>query len=216
VLVLGDISHLVFLAKRNLLHTALIKPFVPMSYMLADVMVTAEDIVNYYKKILICEFKYDGIRAQMHKFGQQIRLFSRRLSDVSNTFPELINAAFLVRLSSQTSSTLSNIDFIFDGEIMAFQNARPLQFQELQKRLRKKDQTEQIITEIPLVYVVFDVMYFNGENLLRRPLKQRKEILSNIPFKEPVIESEYRFVNSEEEIISMFQKSRDIGSRKKN
>jgi DNA ligase 1 len=211
VLVLGDISHLVLLAKRNLLHTALIKPFVPMSYMLADVMVTAEDIVNYYKKILICEFKYDGIRAQMHKFGQQIRLFSRRLSDVSNTFPELINAAFHVRLSSQTSSTLSNIDFIFDGEIMAFQNARPLQFQELQKRLRKKDQTEQIITEIPLVYVVFDVMYFNGENLLRKPLKQRKEILSNIPFKEPVIESEYRFVNSEEEIISMFQKSRDIG-----
>ena len=210
MLVLGDISRLVLLAKRNLLHTALIKPLIPMSYMLADVMLTAEDIVNYYKKTLICEFKYDGIRAQMHKFGQQIRLFSRRLSDVSNTFPELINAAFHVRLSSQTS-TLSNIDFIFDGEIMAFQNARPLHFQELQKRLHKKDQTEQTITEIPLVYVVFDIMYFNGENLLRKPLKQRKEFLSNIPFKEPIIESEYRFVNTEEEIVSMFQKSRDIG-----
>jgi len=211
MLVLGDISHVVLLAKRNLLHTALIRPLMPMSYMLADVMLTAEDIVNHYKKNLICEFKYDGIRAQMHKLGQQVRLFSRRLSDVSNTFPELINAAFHGRFSTRTSSTLSNIDFIFDGEIMAFQNARPLHFQELQKRLHKKDQTEQIISEIPLAYVVFDVMYFNGENLLKKPLKQRKEILSNIPFKEPVIESEYRFVNSEEEIISMFQKSRDIG-----
>jgi DNA ligase 1 len=211
MLILGDICHLGLLAKRNLLHTALIKPLTPMSYMLADVMLTAEDIVNYYKKTLICEFKYDGIRAQMHKFGQQVRLFSRRLSDVSNTFPELINAAFGVRVSSQSSPTLSNIDFIFDGEIMAFQNARPLHFQELQKRLHKKDQTERIITEIPLVYVVFDVLYFNGDNLLRKPLKQRKEILLNIPFKQPIIESEYRFVNSEEEIISMFQKSRDIG-----
>ena len=211
-LAVGDIFHLVLLAKRNLLHTALIKPLVPISYMLADVMLTAEEIINYYKKTLVCEFKYDGIRAQMHKVGQQIRLFSRRLADVSNTFPELINAAFnLGLLSSQTSPALSNMDFILDGEIMAFQNGRPLHFQELQKRLHKKDQTEQIISEIPLVYVVFDVMYFNGENLLRKPLKQRKEILSDIPFKEPIIVSEYRFVNSEQEIISMFQRSRDIG-----
>src|SRR5918912_683590 len=112
MLVLGDISHLGLLAKRNLLHTALIKPLTPMSYMLADVMLTAEDIVNYYKKTLICEFKYDGIRAQMHKFGQQIRLFSRRLADVSNTFPELINAAFNVKLLSSVSTLLPDIDFI--------------------------------------------------------------------------------------------------------
>jgi DNA ligase-1 len=211
-LAVGDIFHLVLLAKRNLLHTALIKPLVPISYMLADVMLTAEEIINYYKKTLVCEFKYDGIRAQMHKVGQQIRLFSRRLADVSNTFPELINAAFnLGLLSSQTSPALSNMDFILDGEIMAFQNGRPLHFQELQKRLHKKDQTEQIISEIPLVYVVFDVMYFNGENLLRKPLKQRKEILSDIPFKEPIIESKYRFLSSEEEITSMFSESKEIG-----
>jgi DNA ligase-1 len=211
-LALGDIFHLVLLAKRNLLHTALIKQLVPISYMLADVMFTAEEIINYYKRTLVCEFKYDGIRAQMHKVGQQIRLFSRRLADVSNTFPELINAAFnLGLLSSQTSPALSNMDFILDGEIMAFQNGRPLHFQELQKRLHKKDQTEQIISEIPLVYVVFDVMYFNGENLLRKPLKQRKEILSNIPCKEPIIESKYRFLSSEEEITSMFSESKEIG-----
>src|SRR5919202_1042423 len=208
----GDISKVSLLAKRNLLHTALIKPLSPISYMLADVMLTAEEIIKYYKKTLVCEFKYDGIRAQMHKVGLQIRLFSRRLADVSNTFLAFINAAFnLGLLSSQTSPALSNMDFILDGEIMAFQNGRPLHFQELQKRLHKKDQTEQIISEIPLVYVVFDVMYFNGENLLTKPLKQRKEVLSDIPFKEPIIESKYRFLNTEEEIVSMFQKSRDIG-----
>ncbi len=211
MLVLGDISHLVLLAKRNLLHTALIKPVIPMSYMLADVMLTAEDIVNYYKKTLICEFKYDGIRAQMHKFGQEIRLFSRKLADVTNAFPELVNAAADVRLSSQPSRALSDIDFILDGEVIAFQNGKPLHFQELQKRLHKKNLTEQIITETPLVYVVFDIMYFNGESLNKKSIKERKDILSNIYFKEPIINSIYKLVNSEEEIISMFEKSRDIG-----
>jgi DNA ligase 1 len=211
MLVLGDISKVVLLAKRNLLHTALIKPLTPMSYMLADVMFTAEEIINYYQKPLICEFKYDGIRAQMHKFGQQIRLFSRKLSDVTNAFPELVNAAADLRLSSQPSKALSDIDFILDGEVIAFQNGKPLHFQELQKRLHKKNLTEQIIAETPLVYVVFDIMYFNGESLNKKSIKERKEILSNIYFKQPIINSIYKLVNSEEQTIAMFEKSRDIG-----
>ena len=208
MLVLGDISKIVLLSKRNLLHTALIKPLTPMSYMLADVMFTAEDIINYYQKPLICEFKYDGIRAQMHKAGQQVRLFSRKLSDITNAFPELANAALEAKLLSSKSFPE---DFILDGEVMAFQNGKPLHFQELQKRLHKKNLTEQIIAETPLVYVVFDIMYFNGESLIKRSVKERKEIVSNISFKEPIVNSIYKLVNSEEDIIAMFEKSRDIG-----
>jgi DNA ligase 1 len=202
----GDISKVSLLAKRNLLHTALIKPLSPISYMLADVMLAAEEIIKYYQKPLICEYKYDGIRAQMHKFGQEIRLFSRKLADVTNAFPELVNAAMAVR-----SLSSSNIDFILDGEVMAFQNGKPLHFHKLQKRLHKKNITEQIMTEVPLVYVVYDIMYFNGENTIGKSIKERKEILSNISFKDPIINSTYGVVNSEQEIISMFEKSRDIG-----
>lgn len=201
----GDISKVSLLAKRNLLHTALIKPLSPISYMLADVMLTAEEIIKYYQKPLICEYKYDGIRAQMHKFGQEI-MFSRKLADVTNAFPELVNAAMAVR-----SLSSSDIDFILDGEVMAFQNGKPLHFSELQKRLHKKNVTEQIMTEVPLVYVVYDIMYFNGENTIVKSIKERKEILSNISFKDPIINSTYRAVTSEQEIIAMFEKSRDIG-----
>jgi DNA ligase-1 len=159
-------------------------------------MFTAEEIINYYQKPLICEFKYDGIRAQMHKSGQQIRLFSRKLSDITNAFPELANAALDTKLLS--SKSLSDIeDFILDGEVMAFQNDKPLHFQELQKRIHKKNLTEQIMAETPLVYVVFDIMYFNGESLIKRSIKERKEILSNISFKEPIVNSIYKLVNSE-------------------
>lgn len=207
MLVSGDISQVALLSKRRLLYTALIKPLKPVSYMLADVMFTAEEIINYYQKPLICEYKYDGIRAQMHKSGQQVRLFSRKLTDVTNAFPELANAA----IDTELSSSLSNIDFILDGEVMAFRHGKPLHFQELQKRLRKKNVTEQIITEVPLVYVVYDITYLNGEQIIKKPLRQRKEILSNISFREPIINAYQNTVDSEQRIITMFEKSRDIG-----
>ncbi len=206
MLVSGDISKVVLLAKRNLLHTTLIEPLRPISYMLADVMFTAEEIIKYYQKPLICEFKYDGIRAQMHKSGQQIRLFSRKLSDVTNAFPELASAALETKLLSSDIE-----DFILDGEVMAFQNDKPLHFQELQKRIHKKNLTEQIMAETPLVYVIFDIMYLDGESLIKRSIKERKGILSNISFKEPIVNSIYKLVNSEEDIIAMFEKSRDSG-----
>jgi DNA ligase 1 len=75
MLVSGDISNVVLLAKRNLLHTTLIKPLTPISYMLADAMFTAEEIINYYQKPLVCEFKYDGIRAQMHGLANKSDYF---------------------------------------------------------------------------------------------------------------------------------------------
>jgi DNA ligase 1 len=175
--------------------------------MLADVMLTAEEIIKYFPNSLICEYKYDGMRAQMHKVGQEIRLFSRKLADVTNAFPELVNAA----AATVESSSAGDIDFILDGEVMAFQDGKPLHFQELQRRLHKKNVTEQIMTEIPLVYVVYDIMYFNGESIITKSIKERKETLSNISFKEPIINSSYKVVNAEQEIIAMFEKSRDIG-----
>jgi DNA ligase 1 len=208
MLVSGDISQVALLAKRRLLYTALIRPLKPISYMLADLMFTAKEIINYYQKPLICEYKYDGIRAQMHKSGQQVKLFSRKLADVTNSFPELANAAIYTKLQSSSSS---NIDFILDGEVIAFHQGKPRHFQELQKRLRKRNITEQIMAEIPLVYVVFDITYLNGEQTIRKPLKQRKEILSNISFGEPIIKAYQNIVNSEQKIIAMFEKSRDIG-----
>jgi DNA ligase 1 len=209
MLVLGDISLVALLAKRRLLHTAQIKPLAPISYMLADVMFTAEEIIKYYQKPLICEFKYDGIRAQMHKIGGQIKIFSRKLSDITNSFPELVEAALLTTESSTSLS--ADINFILDGEILAFQNDKPLHFQELQKRLRKKNITKQIVKQIPLVYIVYDIMYYNGEATIRNSIRERKQVLSRVSFKVPIINSSYRVISSEQEIIGMFDDSKGIG-----
>jgi DNA ligase 1 len=207
MLVSGDISQVALLAKRGLLYTAVIKPLQPIGYMLADVMFSADQIINYFQKPLICEYKYDGVRAQMHKLGQQVNLFSRNMTDITNAFPELADAA----INSKLSLSMENIDFILDGEIMAFRNGKPLHFQELQKRLRRKNVTGQVIVDVPVVYAVFDIAFINQEQIIMNPLKRRKEILSRISFKEPIIIAKQSIVNTAQRIITMFEESRDIG-----
>src|SRR5688500_16304815 len=212
MLISGDISQVAVLAKKNILHTAIMRPFVPVSFMLADVMFSAEEIINYYNKPLICEYKYDGIRLQMHKFDNIVRLFSRNLVDITYAFPELVKAAIESTKRTPDTTTIHNqVDFILDGELIALKNDRPLHFQELQKRLRRKNVTDDITTEIPIYYIVYDIMYFKDNQVLKKSLLDRKNILSTISIKKPIITSRYRILESIEQIIGVFNESKDIG-----
>jgi DNA ligase-1 len=201
MLLSGDIAQVALLAKKDALATAIMKPLAPLSFMLADVMFSAEEIAQYYGgKQMICEFKYDGIRMQLHKFGGRARMFSRKLEDVTGSFPEIAGAAALLQH-----------DFILDGEVLAYKNDRPLHFQELQKRLRRKAVTEQLKSEIPVIYAPYDVMYVDGQQVIDRPLIERKSLLSQIKFKVPIIDLGYRVVSSAQEIADAFVESRKLG-----
>ena len=211
MLISGDISQVAVLAKKNLLHNAIMKPFVPVSFMLADVMFSAEEIINYYNKPLICEYKYDGIRLQLHKFKKEVRLFSRNLAEITYAFPELVKAAIETTIKTTNTMLSNQVDFIVDGELVAFKNGKPLHFQELQKRLRRKNVTNSIQTEVPVYYFIYDIMYFKDYQVLKKSLFDRKDILSTISFKEPIINSSYKIVESIEKVIAIFNESKDIG-----
>jgi len=212
MLISGDISQVAVLAKKNILHNAIMRPFVPVSFMLADVMFSAEEIINYYNKPLIFEYKYDGIRLQMHKFDNKVQLFSRNLVDITYAFPELVKAATESTIRTPDTTTIHNqVDFILDGELIAFKNDRPLHFQELQKRLRRKNVTDDITTEIPIYYIVYDIMYFKDNQVLKKSLLDRKNILSTVSFKKPIINSSYKISDSIEQVIELFNESKDIG-----
>ena len=200
MLLSGDIAQVALLAKKNTLSTAIMKPLTPLSFMLADVMFSAEEIAQYYNKPLICEFKYDGMRVQLHKFSDKVRMFSRKLEDVTNYFPEIASLVALLPA-----------EFILDGEVLAYREGRPLHFQELQKRLRRKAVTDHMLGEIPIVYITYDIMYLDGQPLIDRPLTERKELLSQIRFKEPIIDLGYRVVSTAQEIAYAFKESRDMG-----
>jgi DNA ligase-1 len=200
MLISGDIAQIALLAKKDALSAAVMRPLVPLSFMLADVMFSADEIADYYRKPLICEFKYDGIRVQLHKSGGQVRMFSRKLEDVTGSFPEIAGAA----------ASLEG-DFILDGEVLAFKDGRPLPFQELQKRLRRKQVTEQLMAEVPLIYAPYDVMYFAGQPVIERPLAERKKLMAQIRFVKPIIDLGCRIVSSAHEIAQAFAESREIG-----
>src|SRR2546422_2750860 len=99
-------------------------PFRPLNFMLAEPMATATEIADYFKKPIFAEYKYDGVRAQLHKLGGKVRIFSRRLEDVSESFPEVSRAAASIEH-----------DFIIVGELVPFRAVIPLQFQLIQSRV---------------------------------------------------------------------------------
>ncbi len=224
MLATGDIANVALLSKRNSLNTVTVEPFVPMSFMLADVMFTALEIMEYFEKPLYCEYKYDGIRVQMHKFKNQCRLYSRNLADISYAFPELVDSAMLTGIKKEEMHRkkvtqdigeidgADDIDFILDGELIAFKNNKPLHFQELQKRLRRKNMTKDILSEIPIRYVVYDIMFYGKEQVIKETLENRKKLLSLFLFKDSIIvNAQSDIIASADEINSIFRKSKENG-----
>jgi len=228
MLMSGDIANVALLSKRDMLNLVTIKPFVPMSFMLADVMFTAEEIVKYFDRPLLCEYKYDGIRVQMHKFGNVCKLYSRNLADISYAFPELTHSALDIRIKKIEKSQKEhdghpnksdadnidddNVNFILDGELMAFKNDKPLPFQELQKRLRRKSMTNTILSEVPICYVVYDIMLYDQRQVIKDSLKHRKRLLEKFQFKDSIISiAQSKLVSSVDEITNRFRKSRNEG-----
>jgi DNA ligase-1 len=169
-MLLGDIRDALRLAAEHTLNRAQMRLFHPIGFMLASPAQDAEEALSYFERATV-EDKYDGIRAQAHIGGKadpRVRLFSRTLDEISQSFPELPPAlrAFPDPL-------------ILDGEILAWSpdTAQALPFAELQKRLGRKTVSEEMLRTVPVVYMAFDVLYGGGELLIEKPLEDRRKIL---------------------------------------
>jgi DNA ligase 1 len=202
LLVTGNISQISLLAKKNMLDTAKMRPLSPISFMLADVMYSPSEIVNYFHKDLIAEYKYDGIRAQIHIHGNKVKIFSRNLNDITSFFPELVQGAV---------ENIEQSKMILDGEILAFKNEEVMPFQYLQRRLHTKNLiSDSTGSVVGVLYTIFDALYIDRE-LINLPLIQRKKILNNVKVTRPFALAKWRLVNSEEIISDMFTESRNMG-----
>jgi DNA ligase-1 len=169
-MLLGDIRDALRLAADHKLDQAQMRLFHPIGFMLASPAQDAQEALSYFDRAAV-EDKYDGIRAQAHVGGKEdrrVRLFSRTLDEISQSFPELPSAlrAFPDPL-------------ILDGEILAWSpdTAQALPFSELQKRLGRKTVSDEMLLRVPAVYMAFDVLYAGGELLIEKPLEERRKIL---------------------------------------
>jgi DNA ligase-1 len=172
-MMLGDIGETLRLAAGHKLLEARMRLFHPIGFMLASPAENATEAFEYFTQAAV-EDKYDGIRAQAHCGGRndpQVRIFSRTLDEISESFPELPPA--LLAFPEPV---------ILDGEILAWQSqdGRALPFSALQKRLGRKKVSAELVREIPVAYIVFDLLYAGDELMIEKPLEDRKKLLNQI------------------------------------
>jgi len=168
----GDLGEVAVLARRGALRSAQLRLMHPLQFMLASPEEDAAAIMRRVGGEAWVEDKYDGIRGQLHKEGDRVVLYSRDLNEVTAAFPEVVAAAGAVPH-----------DVLLDGELLAFKDGVVRPFFELQHRLGRKVVSAQLLAEVPVIFVAFDLLYLDGRNLLTEPLRERRRLLEalNLP-----------------------------------
>ncbi|NIR86670.1 ATP-dependent DNA ligase [Candidatus Bathyarchaeota archaeon] len=159
--------------------------FRPVKPMLAQ---TAQDVSEALKEHggeTALEHKLDGARIQIHKAGDGVKIFSRRLTDVTESLPEVVQ---LVR------NEVGVWEAILEGEVIAVgEDGSPLPFQHLMRRFRRVHDIEAMVKQIPVELYLFDIIYLNGQSLTTTPYVERREklreIAGNIPLTKQIITS---------------------------
>ena len=186
----GDTGETAVLAKEGRLEEARLRLLHPIKFMLASPVEDAAEILTRLGPEVWVEDKYDGIRAQLHRCGSEVRLYSRDMHDISGQFPEIVEAARPLEW-----------DGILDGEILAYADGHVLPFLTLQARLGRKEPTAEVQAEVPVAYVAFDLLAIGPRSsgggvvpLLHEPLVDRRRRLESLGL--PTVASGGRFALS--------------------
>ena len=218
-MLLGDIGATALLASRNELDRAELSIFRPIKSMLASPEPTAQAIWERFNveaassrldqketrpdaaSTLYVEDKFDGIRAQLHRNRERVEIFSRDLRRITDQFPEIADQA-----------QKFTADLIVDGEIVAFEQGRKLTFFDLQKRLGRKTDGADLFAgaaaDVPVAFIIFDLLWLNGCSLLKSPLRERRKLLRGVKLPRQFQAAEIFPAHSAEEIEEIFQQAR--------
>jgi DNA ligase-1 len=147
-----------------------VRLFRPLQPMLAQ---TADDVTGAIERLgeAALEVKLDGARVQIHKTGSDVRVYSRRLNDVTAAVPEIV----------ETVAALPVREAILDGEVIALKpDASPHPFQVTMRRFGRRLDVGGMRAALPLTTVLFDALWVDGDSLLARPLAERWEALAEL------------------------------------
>ncbi|RLG56058.1 MAG: ATP-dependent DNA ligase [Thermoproteota archaeon] len=197
---LGLIAEVV--AERGVEGLKGIKPKVgvPIRPMLAERLPTAEEILERMGGKCIAEYKYDGERMQIHKSGDRVVIFSRRLENITHHYPDVVE---------MSRRHIKAREAIVDGECVAINldTGEMLPFQELMHR-RGKYGIEKAMEEYPTAVFLFDCLYVDGRSLLNLPLLERRRALKEIVDESDRFRlSEHIIASSIEELEEMFERA---------
>ncbi len=168
----GEIGETALLARTGRLGDAALHLGRPIRFMLASPVADAAEVVRRVGEEVWIEDKYDGIRAQLHVHGDgRVQLFSRDLNDVTRSFPEVAEAA----------EALTDVaPLVVDGELVPWRAGSVLDFASLQSRLGRVRPSAELLAEVPVVLVAFDLLHHAGRDLLESTLRERRSMLDGL------------------------------------
>jgi DNA ligase-1 len=172
-MVLGDIGEVAAKLKTegiDCLEKAGFTVFRPVKLMLAQTAQSVQDALAEQDCRTAWEYKYDGARVQIHKQGATVCIFSRRLTDVTESLPDIVET---VKQNIQADTA------IMEGEVVALDSASyPIAFQHLMRRFKRTKEIVGMQEKIPLTLYLFDILFLNGESLIAKPYTERRQILA--------------------------------------
>ncbi|MBO6622559.1 MAG: ATP-dependent DNA ligase [Balneola sp.] len=195
----GSIGKTAIMAKNDTLDEAAFKMFSPIAFMLAS-PIESRAVTNLSE--YIAEEKFDGMRCQAHISDGRIELFSRDLNEITSSFPEIIEFFSGKQLP----------DLVLDGEICVFKDNTILPFQLLQKRMGVKKPSKKLLTEFPVLFISYDVLYKDEDPLFDDSLSVRRDKLEKISNKYSIpITSQMKIAN-QDDVEELFQRALDHGN----
>jgi DNA ligase-1 len=168
------------------------KVFRPVKPMLAQVATNVNEALEIHGGETAFEYKYDGARIQIHKQDGDVCIFSRRLTDVTESLPEIVETI-------KTNVTAE--EAILEGEVIAVDaSGFPIPFQHLMRRFKRIHGIADTAERIPLQLHLFDMLYLNDENLINLPYTERRKILKEtagqIPLTKQIITANTKTANN--------------------
>ena len=201
-LITGDIGETAVRCKHKQFDTTNITLFQPVRFMLASPVETpSEAFERMGAESVWTEEKYDGVRCQLHLQAERVELFSRDLKETTSAFPEL----------SENAASIGH-DVLFDGEVLAHREGRVLRFFELQRRLGRKKVSAELRAEVPVVLVVFDLLWLDGRALLDEPLETRRRLMEGLDLQHPFLLARVEEATGPDHLDRIFAETRERGN----
>ncbi len=202
-MITNDLGKVAIAAKRegiSGLKQIKVQLHIPIRMMLAQNAESVKEALEEMQKVAV-EWKFDGGRIQVHYGNGKVTVYSRRLENITNAIPEVVE---------EIKKCLSD-GVILDGEVIAVKDGKPMPFQHVLRRLRRKHEVAKMAEKIPLKVYFFDIVYRNGE-LIDLPLKERRRHLEEVVKSGEVVKIAEQVVTTDLNVIeSIFKAAIDAG-----
>jgi DNA ligase 1 len=193
---IGDVANKAMTDGGAALEKISLRLFVPVKPMLAEMSADVSRVLAEHRNATAFEYKFDGARIQIHKRNDEVRIFSRRLTDVTDSIPEMVDFA---------KRRVKSSEFLIEGEVVAVGSGnKPVPFQDLMRRFRRVHGIKDMASKIPLRLYLFDALQIDGKTLIDQPYSERWKALTEIIPEENLAP---RIITSDVEKVEAFMQS---------